>query len=324
MEDILVKKAANRAGVNKNYMRKVIGIGEAILDIIFEKEQPQRAVVGGSVLNGMVSLSRLGIPVTFISETGDDRVGDMICNFMCENGMTTAYVDRFHRKSPVSLAFLGADKSAEYIFHTDYPEKRLNLPFPEINENDIFVFGSFYALNPLFRDRFVEFLKEAKRHKALIYYDPNFRPSHKANVLSLRASFVENCEYATIVRGSDEDFYHLYDKTDMNEIYSEVVKQYCDCFISTYGSDGVSLFTENISVHFDSNQITPVSTIGAGDNFNAGIIYGLLKYGVGCQDIPCLTKEDWAKIIQCGIDLSSEVCCSYSNYISFEYAEGYK
>ena len=93
-------------------MRKVIGIGETILDIIFENGQPQRAVVGGSVLNGMVSLSRLGVPVTFISETGDDRVGDIICDFMHENGMTTDYVARFHeRKSPVSLAFLGADKS---------------------------------------------------------------------------------------------------------------------------------------------------------------------------------------------------------------------
>lgn len=305
-------------------MRKVIGIGEAILDIIFEDGQPQRAVVGGSVLNGMVSLSRLGVPVTFISETGDDRVGDMIGNFMQENGMTTDCVERFHRKSPVSLAFLNADKSAEYLFHTDYPEKRLNLPFPEINENDIFVFGSFYALNPLYRKRFVELLEEAGRQKALIYYDPNFRPSHKADVLSLRDSVAENCKYATIVRGSDEDFYHLYDKTDMHEIYSEVVKQYCDCFITTHGSDGVSLFTSYLNTHFNSNQITPVSTIGAGDNFNAGIIYGLLKYDVGFQDVNSLSQEDWAKIIQCGIDLSSEVCGSYSNYISLEYAKEYK
>ena len=88
-------------------MRKVIGIGETILDIIFENEQPQRAVVGGSVLNGMVSLSRLGVPVTFISEVGSDRVGDIVFDFMHENGMTTNHVERFHaRKSPVSLAFL--------------------------------------------------------------------------------------------------------------------------------------------------------------------------------------------------------------------------
>ncbi|MDR2915512.1 MAG: carbohydrate kinase [Tannerella sp.] len=306
-------------------MRKVIGIGETILDIIFENEKPQRAIVGGSVLNGMVSLSRLGVPVTFISEVGDDRVGDIVYNFMHENGMITHYIDRFQaRKSPVSLAFLGADRNAEYIFHTDYPEKRLNIPFPEINEDDIFVFGSFYALNPLFRKRFLEFLEEARRCKALIYYDPNFRPSHKAEVLSLRASVAENCSYATIVRGSNEDFYHLYEMADMNDVYSEIIRHYCDCFITTHGSDGVNLYTENVCAHFNSKKVNPVSTIGAGDNFNAGIVYGLLKYEVGYRDVPSLTEMDWAKIIQCGIDLSSEVCCSYSNYISSEFAQKYK
>ncbi|MDR2679848.1 MAG: carbohydrate kinase [Tannerella sp.] len=305
-------------------MRKVTGIGETILDIIFENGQPERSVVGGSVLNGMVSLSRLGVPVTFISEVGDDRVGSMVCDFMSANGINTDYIDRFEgHKSPVSLAFLGADRNAEYIFHTDYPENRLNMPFPEINEDDIFVFGSFYALNPVYRDRFVEFLKEAKKRRALIYYDPNFRSSHKSDRNQLRRIVSENCEYATIVRGSDEDFCNLYEKTDMNEVYSEIVKQHCACFMTTHGAEGVNLYTDNITAHFNSKKITPVSTIGAGDNFNAGIVYGLIKYGIGHRDIPELTEEEWAKVIQCGIDLSAEVCCSYSNYISPEFAAEY-
>jgi Sugar kinases, ribokinase family len=297
-------------------MRKVIGIGETILDIIFENGQPQRAVVGGSVLNGMVSLSRLGAPVTFISEVGDDRVGDIVYDFMHENGMTTDFVERFsNRKSPVSLAFLSAEKNAEYIFHTDYPAERLNIPFPEINEDDIFVFGSFYALNPSFRGRFLEFLNEAKRCKALIYYDPNFRPSHKNDLLLIRDSVIENCEYADIVRGSDEDFFHLYGKTDMNEVYSEIIKPHCNSFITTHGAEGVNLFSGNVRSHFSSKKINAVSTIGAGDNFNAGVVYGLLKYGISRRDIQSLTEDDWSKIVQCGIDLSAEVCCSYSNYV---------
>ena len=39
-------------------MRKVIGIGETILDIIFRNGQPTAAVPGGSVFNGIVSLAR--------------------------------------------------------------------------------------------------------------------------------------------------------------------------------------------------------------------------------------------------------------------------
>ena len=67
-------------------MRKVIGIGETILDILFKNNQPTVAVPGGSVFNGLVSLGRAGANVTFISEVGGDRVGDIILNFMKENG----------------------------------------------------------------------------------------------------------------------------------------------------------------------------------------------------------------------------------------------
>ena len=42
-------------------MRKVIGIGETILDIIFRGDQPSAAVPGGSVFNGIVSLARMGV-----------------------------------------------------------------------------------------------------------------------------------------------------------------------------------------------------------------------------------------------------------------------
>ena len=57
-------------------MRKVIGIGETILDILFRNGQPTAAVPGGSVFNGLVSLSRAGVPIRFISETGNDQVGN--------------------------------------------------------------------------------------------------------------------------------------------------------------------------------------------------------------------------------------------------------
>ena len=51
-------------------MRKVIGIGETVLDIIFKNDQPIGAVPGGSVFNGIISLGRSGVPASFISETG--------------------------------------------------------------------------------------------------------------------------------------------------------------------------------------------------------------------------------------------------------------
>lgn len=39
-------------------MRKVIGIGETIMDIIFHGEQPTAAVPGGSSFNSIISVGR--------------------------------------------------------------------------------------------------------------------------------------------------------------------------------------------------------------------------------------------------------------------------
>ena len=95
-------------------MRKVIGIGETILDIIFRGEQPTAAVPGGSVFNGIVSLARAGVPICFISETGNDQVGNIILKFMQENHISTEHVNVFpDGKSPVSLAFLNEQSDAE-------------------------------------------------------------------------------------------------------------------------------------------------------------------------------------------------------------------
>ena len=41
--------------------RKVIGIGETILDVLFKGNQPTAAVPGGSVFNGIISLGRMGV-----------------------------------------------------------------------------------------------------------------------------------------------------------------------------------------------------------------------------------------------------------------------
>ena len=305
-------------------MRKVFGIGETILDIIFRNDQPQKAVPGGSVFNGLISLGRLNVPVSFISELGNDRVGDMIRDFMKDNHITTEFVDRFpDGKSPISLAFLDDDKNANYIFYKDYPAQRLEVPLPKIEKDDIFVFGSYYSLNPVLRTRMVEFLQYAQERKAIIYYDPNFRKAHAHEAIRLMPTVLENLEFADIVRGSDEDFQNLYGKSDAQEVYKEHIQFYCDRFLTTHGANGVNLHTRNFTRHFDSPQIQPLSTIGAGDNFNAGIIYGLLKYDVRHADLPSLDQDTWGKIIRCGMDLASEVCQSYDHYISKEFAAKY-
>ena len=87
-------------------MRKVIGIGETVLDIIFKNDQPTAAVPGGSVFNALISLGRAGIKASFISETGNDRIGRTIVSFLQQNGVDASCVYVYpDSKSPISLAF---------------------------------------------------------------------------------------------------------------------------------------------------------------------------------------------------------------------------
>lgn len=68
-------------------MRKVIGIGETVLDIIFKDNKPVEAVPGGSTFNAIISLGRCGVNASFISEAGNDRVGDYIIKFLRRMGL---------------------------------------------------------------------------------------------------------------------------------------------------------------------------------------------------------------------------------------------
>ncbi len=305
-------------------MRKIIGVGETILDVIFKNNEPTKAVPGGSVFNGLVTLGRLQMPTSFVSEVGNDKVGHIILDFMKANNISTDHVDCFpDGKSPVSLAFLDDKSNAEYIFYKDYPSQRLDVVLPRINPDDILIFGSYYALNPALREKMTEILEYARDRKAIIYYDPNFRQSHVHDSIRLMPSIIENLEFADIVRGSDEDFRNIYNMTDIGKIYKNKIQFYCPNFICTHGGDGVYLQTRSFIKEFSVPALEPVSTIGAGDNFNAGVLFGLLKYNVLRDDLSNLSEEAWSKIVQCGIDFSAEVCLSYDNYVSKTFAEKY-
>lgn len=305
-------------------MRKIIGIGETILDIIFVEDQPTAAVPGGSTFNSLISLGRAGLPVTFISEVGNDRVGENILSFMRANGVSTDYVQAYpDGKSPISLAFLDEHSNAHYQFYKDYPACRLDVDFPAIAPDDIVLFGSYFALNPVLRARVLEFLSYAHRQGAILYYDVNFRSTHSGEMMKLAPTIMENMELSDIVRGSSEDFVNMYGLVDADAVYAQKVNFYCSQFLYTRGGDSISLRTGELSKEYPVPPITPVSTIGAGDNFNAGILYGLLQYHICRKDLPTLTESDWDRVIQCGIDFSTQVCMSLHNSVSSEFAKNY-
>ena len=308
-------------------MRKVIGIGETVLDIIFKDDEPVSAVPGGSVFNALISLGRAGVNAALISETGNDHIGKKIIRFMESNGIDSSNVNVYaESKSPLSLAFLNKKNDAEYIFYKDHPHDQLDFIYPDIQPNDIVMFGSFYAINPVIRPQVAGLLEYAKNHGAILYYDVNFRASHRSEVMKITPNLLDNLEFADVVRGSNEDFSILFNRNDADSVYRTDISFYCHNFIYTQGSEPVEVRAEGgVNCQYPVGNTQTVSTIGAGDNFNAGFVYGLIKYGITKDDIQRgLTREQWDKLVECAQMFSCECCKNINNYISKEFGEKLK
>jgi len=305
-------------------MRNVYTAGEALVDIIFSNGQPRAASAGGAMLNTSVSLGRTGMPVFFISEYGKDDPGALIDKFLLENGVNTDYISRYDDgKTAIALAFLDENNEAHYTFYKQYPEKRLEVNMPEITREDIFLFGSIYAITQGVREKLFRIAVKAFEKGAVVIYDPNFRRTHGNEKEALIPLIRSNMNFASVVRASDEDCRNIFGANDAEEAWKEV-SNLCGCLVYTAGRSGVSVFTDSYRGHFPVKKIRPVSTIGAGDTFNAGLIAAMLRDEIHASDIRLLGQTEWKKIIAIAVDFATEACMSYENYIGLAFASRYR
>lgn len=285
--------------------RRVIGIGETVLDILFKNDQPQKAVPGGSTFNSIVSLGRAGVPCAMVTEVGGDHIGDMICRYLRENGVSDDFVRRHEgTKSHITLAFLDENNDAQYIFYKDHASAALDGELPHIQADDIVLFGSFFAINPAIRPAVRAMLQDAHKMGAWLYYDINFRKTHIADIPEVMVNIEENMRLANIVRGSMDDFGYLYNLTDADAIY-ERVRPFCPNLILTDGARMIRFYSPAGCETYSVSPIETVSTVGAGDNFNAGYIYAKLK-GIDDSAARIAMAQRW----------SQDVCQQMGNNIS--------
>ena len=295
--------------------RKVYALGETVLDLVSDGGYTMRVIPGGSVLNASVSLGRMGIEVHLLSEFGVDQAGDIIDDFLKNNNVHTDFCIRHpENKTSLALAFLDNNKNASYTFYHDSPEHLPAVNIPDFGSKDILLFGSFYAVKPNRRDFLYKIHQKALEADSLIYYDLNIRKSHADQMELLMPSFLKNIAITTIVKGSDEDFLNLFSLSDPVAAY-EKVSSYCKILIFTNGSKPVQVFTPKFSRTYNVPEITPVSTIGAGDNFNAGFIYGLVTSGIDEKNIAEISTDELDRMVACGLAFATETCLSAENYI---------
>jgi fructokinase len=134
---------------------------------------------------------------------------------------------------------------------------------------------------------------------------------------------IENMQTAKLIRGSDEDFKNIFGAATPDEAW-DVVRKYCNCMVYTANAEGVYIRTISYKGKFAVKAIKPVSTIGAGDNFNAGMMAAIYRNNITADQMEMMGENEWSKVISMGVDFATNVCLSYENYISMEFAKELK
>ena len=301
----------------------IAGIGETVLDIVFKNGQPLAAVPGGSVFNSMLSLGRTvgelfpDVRLVMESQVGDDYVAGLVTDFMAANHVSIEGIHRAKGKSSISLALLDERNNAHYEFYRDKDLTPFQVPETPVHAEDIVIFGSFFAVSPTTGDQARAFVERVQKAGGIVYYDINFRKNHPAD----RARFEANIALADIVRGSSEDISYLYGSDDAAKVYREHIAPLCKNFICTRGGEDAEVFSPGVRASFPTCPVEKVvTTIGAGDNFNAGILFSLIKNGIDKKRLQSLTQTDWALMVPTAMKFSANVCASLFNYVDESFA----
>jgi fructokinase len=281
---------------------------------------------GGSLLNSAVSLARAGIRAELITEYGKDKAGNIIDDFLLENKVGTSYIARYGSgKTAIALAFLDDTRDADYSFYKQYPRKRLDLQLPVPGEEDIVLFGSSYSVSDVVHKTIHQWVKKARNNKALIIYDPNFRKPHLSEIEKVRPRILDNIHLSHIVRGSDQDFLNIFAIADPFEVIRYLRQNECRNLIMTRNKETVLAWFGNLSSTFRVTDVQPmVSTIGAGDAFNAGIVFSIVHDGIYPSDLVDLSQLKAERMIRTGIGFAAEVCRSPENYIPVDFGNRLK
>jgi fructokinase len=298
-------------------MHQIFTLGESVLDIIFEDGSVVASTPGGAMLNTAVSLGRLGCNVFHISEISNDLCGNLILNFLRENNVHTDFMALHETgKTTVAMAFLDERKEAEYDFYRSEPLLPYPISMPKFTAGDLLLFGSFYSLDAKNRDKVLNIISTAKKNGTLILYDPNIRKAHCPLSKEEKEWFLENISLSDMVRGSNEDFSNVFETENITTIYDIVRQQGCRHLFLTKGAKGAFYKNDMLELHVAAKPLQPISSIGAGDTFNAGILYGisqLLSYSFPLDNLLNTNAEE---IMKTAIEMASEVCMSRGNYIT--------
>lgn len=286
-------------------MNNISLLGDILVDLISPEEQLDfKPVAGGSIFNTACTLAKLQAPVSFYSAIGNDLWGKYLLKTMDNVGINSSTVTILEKyKTSVAFALIDKNKNASYDFYKS--SGKITVDPVNLEQNRLFHFGSFFALNKNSRPIIRTFLKKARKYSLLISYDPNFRPSHPLKLY--KRDILDNFKKAHIIKASIEDLENIFGITKISDAFKVLFTFNPLLSIITLGSKGAVASVAKRPFIEVEVPITPVvDTVGAGDNFTAGMLYYLLANNI-CNSETLLDMNE--KSVYTMLDFANSVAC---------------
>ena len=263
----------------------LLSSGDALVDFLPVISVDGRAaavpVAGGSCLNIAVGMARLGAPAGFAGGISTDLFGRIIADHALGSRVDLRYATRSEHQT--TLAFVRhVGGEPQYAFYDEatasrnWTYRRGSIPFVEIEAIHV---GSTTLANDKGAAQVLAMIEDANG-STTISFDPNCRP----NLVGDKAHYVDRMNaFATaadIVRMSDVDFEFLHGGSDYSEKAKSLFAVGTSLVVVTRGIKGAQAWHRAVGpVQVEAPIVDVVDTIGAGDSFQAALLFALRAIG---------------------------------------------
>ncbi len=276
----------------------MLSCGDALVDFLpvaaVDGRDALVPAVGGSCLNVAVGMARLGAEAGFVGGISTDLFGRMIADHARASEVDLRFATRCDHQT--TLAFVRTvGGEPQYAFYDEGTASRHwtwqsgALPFDRI---EVLHVGSTTLVEERAAGEALALVQEARR-SVTISFDPNCRP----NLVTDKRRYVERMEAfaaaAHIVRMSDVDFDYLYGNDDPARRAAAWLAEGAKLVIITRGAEGAEAWHGTAGSVAVAAPAGPVSdTIGAGDSFQAALLFALQVLGRNNTDTLAAISAD--------------------------------
>ncbi|MEE9315221.1 MAG: carbohydrate kinase [Rhizobiaceae bacterium] len=273
----------------------IICCGEALIDMLPRAVDGKGEtngflpVTGGAIFNTAIALGRLGTKTALLGGISNDMFGEQLMAGLTASNVGVGLC--FRSNQPTTLAFVELIEGvANYSFFDENSAMRMfseeNTP-PIPKETSALQFGGISLTVGPSAAAYEAVLNQAAT--SVIAIDPNIRTGFIKDGDAYRARLQRMISQSDIIKVSDEDFAWMHPDEGFDEIANGWIKQGASLVILTMGKNGSRAITRSDDFSIAAQSVEVVDTVGAGDAFNAGVLFDL-------QSNCLLTKKALAKI----------------------------